>query len=41
MRLILSMLAAMLATSMLAGCVSLSSSNPNPPSQTTVVVPGP
>jgi outer membrane murein-binding lipoprotein Lpp len=39
MRLILSMLAAMLATSVLAGCVSLSSSSPAPPSQTTVVVP--
>jgi hypothetical protein len=35
MRLILSMLAAVL----LAGCVSLSSSNPSPPAQTTVVVP--
>ena len=39
MRLILSMLAAMLATSALAGCVSLSSRSPSPPAQTTVVVP--
>ena len=39
MRLILSMLGAVLAASLLAGCVSLSSSNPNPPQQNTVVVP--
>ena len=39
MRPILLMLAAVLATALLAGCVSLSSSNPEPPSQTTVVVP--
>ena len=39
MRMILPMLGAMLAVTLLAGCVSFSSSNPSPPDNTTVVVP--